>query len=264
MYSKIQIKEILNIALYAGKIMLESGAETYRVEDTIKRICQSKNIIDTEVFVIPTGIFLSVHYNDEVYSYIKRIKSTTIDLHIISLVNDFSRKFVNKTIEVVDAKKHLTEIAKAPKYKTLVTCIFGGLSGGFFTLMFGGTIIELILAFITSFFVILSTKTFKKYYNSYFLISIIGGIVNTSIAVVLTYLVSQLTHLAIDFNRIIIGSIMPLVPGVAFTNAIRDSINADFVSGVSKMLEAMIIAIGIAIGVGFILNININWIGGAL
>lgn len=262
MYTKTQIKNILNIALYAGKTMLESGAETYRVEDTIKRICQSKNIMDTEVFVIPTGIFLTVHYNDEVYSYIKRIKSTSIDLHIISLVNDFSRKFVTDDIKIIDSLSHLEQIRYAPKYKILLTCIFGGLSGGFFTLMFGGQIIELVLAFITSFFVILSTKVFKKYNNSYFLVSIIGGIVNTTIAVLLTYGVSHIFYITADFNKIIIGSIMPLVPGVAFTNAIRDSINADFVSGISKLLEAFIIAIGIAIGVGFILNINIHWIGG--
>lgn len=256
------IKDIISVAMLAGKIMLENGAETYRVEDTIKRICHSNNIEEAEVFVIPTGIFLSINFNDELYSYIKRISSINIDLHIISLVNDFSRSYVNQEITTKEAMDVLEEIANAPDFKLFTRCFFGGLSGGFFTIMFGGNVLELLLAFITSALVIFSVTEFNKYSQSFFLRNIIGGLVNTSVAITLTYFIRKLNLMPIDFNKIIIGSIMPLVPGVAFTNAIRDSINADFVSGVSKLLEATIIAIAIAIGVGFILQINLSFLGG--
>lgn len=241
--------------------MLENGAETYRVEDTIYRMCKSKKISNIQTFVIPTGIFISLNYNDELFSYIERVTNIQIDLHIIALVNDFSRKYVKNDISIEDATKELNKISKAPDFSVLTKSIFGGISGGFFSLMFNGNFVEFIIAFITSFFVILSTKKFSKYSNSFFLKHIVGGMVNTFIALMFTEIL-KLNHIFIDVDKIIIGSIMPLVPGVAFTNAIRDSINGDLVSGASKLLEATIIAVAIAIGVGFTLNLNILLNGG--
>ncbi len=67
-----------------------------------------------------------------------------------------------------------------------------------------------------------------------------------------------------DINIIIIGAVMPLVPGVAITNALRDTISGDFVSGVSKLSEAFGIAIAIALGVGTILHLRLLITGGVL
>ncbi len=89
---KDNIRKLLEIAIYAGKLMLENGAETYRVEETINLICKSKGIERTQNFTIPTAIFLSCEHEGEFYSYIERTKSIRIDLEIISLVNDFSRE----------------------------------------------------------------------------------------------------------------------------------------------------------------------------
>jgi len=78
-----EIKNLLILSILAGKIMLKNGAETYRVEDTIARICKSRNIDFVETFVTPTGIFLSVEHEDDLFSYIKRINSISINLHKI-------------------------------------------------------------------------------------------------------------------------------------------------------------------------------------
>lgn len=60
----------------------------------------------------------------------------------------------------------------------------------------------------------------------------------------------------------IIGSIMPLVPGVAFVNAIRDIADSDFLSGTVRMIDAILVFVYIAIGVGFTLSVYNNMIGG--
>ncbi len=65
------------------------GAETYRVEDTIERICKSRNIKYADAFVTPTGIFISLESEDEMMTYLVRVKSIKIDLDKINLVNDF-------------------------------------------------------------------------------------------------------------------------------------------------------------------------------
>ena len=95
-------KKVLMLALYAGEIMMRNGAEIYRVEDTISRICRSCNIDNVEVFATPTGIFLSLDKggeNDDTQTYVKRIKGVSTNLKKISLVNQFSRKFTASLYE---------------------------------------------------------------------------------------------------------------------------------------------------------------------
>jgi len=63
------------------------------VEDTIIRICKTCDIPYVEAFVMPTGIFISVDEgknDNNIFSFIKRIKNRTIDLDKVSKVNDFS------------------------------------------------------------------------------------------------------------------------------------------------------------------------------
>ena len=258
---KDDIRKLLEIAIYAGKLMLENGAETYRVEETINLICKSKGIDRTQNFTIPTAIFLSCEHDGEFYSYIERTKSIRIDLEIISLVNDFSREFVNAEMSLDTANEKLKAIANAPMYPSWVMNIFGGVAGSFFTLMFGGNLIEFTMAFITSFTVVFGVRKMGKFTGSFFIKNVLGGMISTLGALCLVYLAKDYFDL-LRVDKIIIGSIMPLVPGVAITNALRDSISGDFVSGMSKLSEAVIIAVAIAIGVGAILNVELLILGG--
>lgn len=245
------MKNILEIALYAGQIMLENGAETYRVEDTINRICLSRGL-KVENFTIPTGIFLSCIYNDDYYPYVIRTKTMKIDLEIITEINDFSRNFSNGDINIDIAKEKLEKIKNSPEFSSLINSFFGGIAGSFFTLSFGGTQIEAVLSFITSFIVVTCVKKLSKTMGS-FVKNALGGMINTIVALMLLYVFKQF-YSGIQLSNIVIGSLMPLVPGVAMTNALRDTISGDFVSGVSKLAEAIMVAIAIAMGVGLILH----------
>lgn len=251
-----EIKNLLILSILAGKIMLKNGAETYRVEDTIARICKSRNIDFVETFVTPTGIFLSVEHEDDLFSYIKRINSTSIDLHKIEMVNDFSRNFVSTNMTISEGIKKLTMIDQGIPYKNKVRYLFAGVAGGFFTLMFDGSLLDFLASFITSSSLIFLLDQIKKLPISFFLSNVIGGIFVTFFAVTLYTL-----GLGSNINNIIIGSLMLLVPGVAITNAIRDSISGDFLAGISRTVEAIIIALAIALGVGVTLRIIVNAFG---
>lgn len=258
---KNDTKRLLEIAIFAGKLILENGAETYRVEDTINMICKSRGLKNIQNFTIPTGIFLSCEKDGMYYSYVEKTKSSRIDLEIISLVNDFSRRFVNTEMTLDAAEKRLEEIKNAPMYPQTIMNIFGGAAGGFFTAMFGGNFVEFCFAFITSFLVVFGVKKIGKLTGSFFIKNVLGGMINTVTALFLVY-ISKDIFIDVSIDRIIIGSIMPLVPGVAITNALRDSISGDFVSGISKLSEAVLIAIAIAFGVGSILNLGLFIKGG--
>src|SRR5690554_4058049 len=107
----MEVKKVLNIALRSGEILLISGSETYRVEDTISRICNAYNI-ECESFVTPTGIFISGHSSDsdESVSLIKRIQDRTINLHNIEIINTFSRNLQKNLLSYNEAMEILNSI----------------------------------------------------------------------------------------------------------------------------------------------------------
>ncbi|RKD28754.1 threonine/serine ThrE exporter family protein [Thermohalobacter berrensis] len=249
MTKRNKIKKLVVMAMYAGKIMLKNGAETYRVEDTIIRICKSRNIKYVEAFVTPTGIFLSVEYKNEIFTYVQRIKTIKIDLNKIALVNDFSRKFVGSNMSVEKAMKDLKNIDNANTYKKYIVLFFSGIASGFFTLLFGGSYMDFFASFISGALLVLAVQYLNKLNVTYFLSNLIGGSIVTSISILFS-----LSGFDFNMDKIIIGAIMPLVPGVAITNAIRDSMSGEFLSGVSRGVEAIIIASAIAFGVGITLK----------
>ncbi len=249
--NKYEAKRLLILATLAGQIMLKNGAEIYRVEDTVLRICQSKkNIKYVNAFVIPTGIFISIEYEDDIISYIKKINYSSIDLNKVDMVNEFSRKFVNGNIELDEGVAELKFINKLNIYPSSFKNIFGALACSFFSLMFGGSFLDALSTLFSSFIALSVISNISKYKLTFFLNNIIGSIIISILAIVFFRI-----GIGENLDIIIIGSIMCLVPGVAITNSIRDTMSGDYLSGLSRGIEAIFAAISIALGVGILLSI---------
>lgn len=249
METKKEAKRLLGMAILAGKIMLENGAETYRVEDTISRICNSRSFITySEPFVIPTGILLAIGFDDDILTYIQRTKNRTIDLNKIAMVNEFSRNFVSSEMTIEEGFKCLKGIDGKKAYSDLINLLFGGFAGGFFSLLFGGTFNDFISAFVISMIVVQASKMLGKINMIYFINNFIAAAIATFFAITAVNL-----GIGSNMDKIIIGTIMPLVPGVAITNATRDSMLGDFLAGMSRGFEAVIVALSVAFGVGLML-----------
>jgi uncharacterized membrane protein YjjP (DUF1212 family) len=233
------------------------------VEDTINNICLKKGIESVNSFAIPTAIFINVEHEDEEYSRIHRTRIKRIDLEVISLVNDFSRKLASSEMTIDEAESELKKIENAPTFTMFQNLLAGGIGGGFFSVIFGGGSVELILAFFNSLIVTLFTSIAGKYKLSFFVKNLVGGMINMIFALVLLKL-SVLVGIEANIDVVIIGSLMPLVPGVAIVNAIRDIIIGDFVSGTSRLTEAILIAVALALGVGTVLQAYVMIFGGMI
>jgi len=248
---ELKSKQILHFAVRAGEIMLQSGAETYRVEDTISRILESHSFHTVETFVIPTCIIATIdHDNIELTTVIRRIKNRSTRLDKIALINTLSRQYVDHKISTLDALTEVEKIDTKASYRPATIIGATGLSSGFFSLMVGGNYIDFIPALIIGFLIALIKIWLEnKKITSYLIYFITGFTIGTSV-VFATWLIPTL-----NVDPIVIGSIMPLVPGVTFTNAIRDMIGDELISGLSRGAEALFIAVSIAAGVGIAMNI---------
>lgn len=251
------VKKLSNLALFAGIIMLSNGGELYRVEDTMNRICRSKeNIKEVDSYIIQTGVFLTLEYEGEIFTYLKRVESMGINLNIINLVNNFSRQYVNENISIDEGIKMLRDIKNTPDYPKYLKIFSVGYLSGFFTIIFGGVPLDFIASFVASFLSLMILNKISKFKFTFFIDRFIGAFLTSLFANFAVRL-----GLGINLDKIIIGAIMYLVPGVAITNSIRETMSGDPLSGLSKGIEAVISALAIAFGVGIVLNLQAKgWI----
>lgn len=254
----MDINKILHIATEAGRIILENGGETYRVEETILRICTAFGIDDCDSFVTTTGIMVSVSDGfGQTTSLVRRVKFRTVNLEKISQVNDLSRSIKINGLTADEVKEKLARIEEVPRYGEALSNFCGALAAASFTLLFGGSINDGIVSFFIGLLLKYTCSFMGKYKINDFFINLFGGGLTALLTLISTYL--GFGH---NVDTIIIGSLMLLVPGLAITNAIRDTIAGDLLASLARALEAFLIAVGIATGTGIILKIWFTYIGG--
>jgi uncharacterized membrane protein YjjP (DUF1212 family) len=250
----IEVKKIVEIALNAGEILLVNGAETYRVEETIEKICNSYGV-SCECISLATGIFIAAkHENNELVSSLKRIKQRRVDLYRIELINSFSRNLSLKPISYDEAMKTLKEIEAAPYFSYKVRTFAACMTAFIYTLFFQGSFYDSLVAFFVSgiTYVMLekiSEVGFFQFFE-YYLAGFFIGSVSMFAEVVIP---------GINKSNVITGAIMILLPGVALTNGIKDALYGDFTSGLAKFGEAMLVITAVGAGIGTSLAIGLKW-----
>lgn len=259
--SIIDIKEIMDMALEAGRILLKNGAEIFRVEETITRICHRFHIDKIDVFTLSHAIFVTAEdKKGNTYTRVKNVPLSGSHLGIVAEVNDLSRQITGGYITIEEAKKRLVEIEHLPAKKKWKQTVGAGISSACFAVLLGGNVLEAFVTFFIGCFVFIWVIIAGKAGISKIITNIIGGAVITGTAV----LFRELPFLPeLHLEAMISGGIMPLVPGVAFVNAIRDIADSDFLSGTVKMINAIMVFVYIAIGAALTLVVLSNWIGGS-
>lgn len=242
-----KILALVELAVAAGEQMLKSGAETYRVEDTMNHILQTDPSLQADTVAYITSLLVTVRAEGkEPVSIVRRVKSRGTNLKNIVQVNEISRRFCRGELDVEEARQAVSQVGGkgySPRWYNLGTV---GIVVGF-ALFFGGDlrtdgpgalIVGAVLA-------ALITAGKRLRFNDFFSNVWAGIGIAVSSILLKNYVIAGM-----NLDTIIISAIMPLVPGVAITNAVRDTLQGDYLSGAARILEAFLIAAAIAIGVG--------------
>lgn len=240
-------KLYLDTATMAGKLMLQNGAEIYRVEDTIRRMLEVSGLRTAEAYVTSTGIMVTLDDPElDSMTVIKRIPSRGTDLNMISLVNDISRRFCDGQMTLKEAFHDLKHL-DARQYTEFQMSL--GIIGValFFAPVFGGSLWDTLAAGIDGILIVLVLHLTKRMEINAFMENVLCSIALAAGAV----LMSWIPDLGISAETVIISAIMPIVPGASFTTAIRDTLQGDYIAGGAKALEALVKVVAIVVGAGF-------------
>lgn len=241
-------RRALDLAVGAGRLLLESGAEISRVEDTMHRITSYYGIPDSEQYVCSNTIIqTAINGRKQMYAKVNHVPLSGVQLDKVDAVNQLSREIVQGKWPLEGAEQELERIKKLPG-KSLFSQLAGGAIGSAgFCYLFDGTLIDCVAAFwaglVLCIFLALIERRQKK--TAKLLVNIAGAFIGTSVGIGF-----WMMGVGVRYSSIVAGTVMPLLPGVPFVNAIRDFANGDYLSGTVRFIDAALVTFGIAMGVG--------------
>jgi uncharacterized membrane protein YjjP (DUF1212 family) len=237
---------IIATVLLAGKIMIENGADMARVDDTLKRIARNSGIEQPKIFETTTGILMSIP--EENSSQVEPIQKRTIDLEKVSLVNQNSRAYQAGKITLKEFYDNLVKLnISTPFFSFWLQLVAAIVVSCTLLLMYGGEWQDLLATGVAG-----GIGYCAYYYvNNRLKIRFVSEFLG-SLLIAITAVIAVHYHWGLQLNMIIVGGVMPLVPGVPITNAVRDIFAGHLLSGNARALESLLSACAIAMGIAFV------------
>ncbi len=241
--TQLDCETLMSAVLDMGKLMLVSGAEVYRVEDTMIRLLKAYGSVSWQVTAVPSHILVSAAFDGREYTLTRRIDNNDTDLELLHRLNDLSRRLCRETPRP-DQIGALINAAKAHKtYTDVQFSAIYAFTSAMFTLFFGGGFADAVISALIA----CGLYWLKK------LISVNGG--NRVFVALLCSAYSALlakifVHVGLgrDADKIIIGVVMVLIPGIEMVNGFRDFIAGDIQAGLMHLAEALFLGVIIAVG----------------
>lgn len=252
-------KRVLDVAMGAGRILLQCGAEIFRVEETIKRISEHYGVTDHSTFVLSSGIFLTGESQmGQMYAKVKHIPLNATQLSKVDAVNRLSRD-IEKGLPLEAAEERLCFIEQMPGKKARTLILASGMGAGCFCFVMGGSLLDCLAAFLSGCILGMFQEllTRRKEETSKLVKNLLGAFLATGCA-----LLFYICGLGDDYKMITIGAIMPMLPGVSFVTSIRDLADGDYIAGAVRLMDTLLVTGGIAMGVGLFYWLISRLVGG--
>ena len=274
-----QSRRALELVTRIGEVLLKNGGEIFRVQQTMQLVAKAYGIPGFQVYVLANGLLVSMqeegrtitrpvesgdaagqehlfgqeHLASQAHlaSQVRYVPLSSVHLGRVAAVNNLSREIVAQKYTVEEASRKIEQIDKLPFTSNAVQTLMSGLGAGAFCILFGGSLLDSAAAFLSGlvlwiFVLFLTARGANK-----IMVNILASALVTAMGVLFFHLFS----FGDSMDMIVIGSIVPLLPGVPLTNSIRDYLNGDYLSGTIRMIDAVLVACCIALGVGIVLRV---------
>lgn len=227
-YTRI-VQGILDI----GESMLKSGAENFRLEDSLYRMCKAYGFVKYDVFVIPSNIQITVETPEgEFITQIRQIESFDMHFDRLDYLNNLCRYVCQNTPDEKELRRRYEEVLSRPPQRWFTKYIASIMGGTGFAVFFGCNFEDAIVAVIVS-----------------LMIAVVGGWLSKREENMMAYnlILSFLSEIIIigavrigigsHPERIMIGIVMLLISGLSTTNGIREILQKDYISGAINIID---------------------------
>lgn len=241
------MQKLLSCVMDIGEQMLICGAEVHRVEDSMERMCKAFGAKRIDVFSITSSMVVTISMEDgEQLTQTRRINGSGTDMERLHRLNALSRKICEKPMTAEEIQKEYCKCMESKVYPTWVICLSYALIAGAFTAFFGGTLRDILLSPVIGLLISVVTYFADRLEMNRVFVKFGCSFLVTAFA----FLFLKIGWIA-NVDMVIIGNIMVLIPGIGFTNALRDLFVGDSIAGLLRTVEAILLAL--AIGAGYFL-----------
>lgn len=243
---------LLDLVSELGYNLAMSGAETFRIEDSINRILSAYGV-ESEVFAIPNCLTISMKTAEgKLATRLKRIGYHGNDLDSVEKYNNLSRRICSEKPDPKTAIRwlHSTNASRV-RYPLPIYLLGSVLGAAGYAVFFGGTLIDAACAGLCAVLLGLTDRFLEKFKANQFFRTIA-----TAFIMAFTAYATGAMGIADNTDTVVIGTLMILVPGLIFTNALRDIIFGDTNSGINRIVQVFLIAAAIALGTGAAWNLS--------
>lgn len=246
----MEAQKIISQILDLGEIMLRSGGEVYRVEDTITRIAKAYGATDTHVFCIPSNIIATITFDGNEITHSRRVMTVETNLELLDRANDLARRICTTTPSAIEFERLIQTSCVVKKYNHVEKILIYAIISSSFAVFFGGSWLDAAASAVTGIILYFAGIAAKKIGGNIVFLDIFCAAFSAFFAVLFTRL--GFGH---DADKIIIGNVMLLIPGVELVNGMRDFITGDIQAGTMHIAEALFLAIAIAVGAAGVLTL---------
>jgi uncharacterized membrane protein YjjP (DUF1212 family) len=239
-----ELRDVMILSLWAGQMLLQNGADTHRVEETVHRLGTALGADWMDIVVLPDSIIASTINNNEFRTKVRRAPMRGVDMQIIAEISHLSYQATEGKIDRFELRKELRRIDQLPRnYNRWLVVVAVGLACAAFSRLLGGDWPVFGISFLaSSSAMFVRQELHHRHFNPLLIVaasSLVAGLIASS---------AQIFQLSPKASTAMAAAVLLLVPGVPLINAAEDLINGHLVSGVMRGIYGFLIVLMIALG----------------
>lgn len=247
------LRRKLDLLLRTGKLLMESAADTNRIERNMKRVAAFMGIPDKKLHIDIRWTMIMVNVSDERHSFSKfqKCEKHGINMTTISQISKLSWYAIEQDYSLDKYEEELERIARKPRnYRPYLVAIGAGFACGGFCKLFGSDWIAFLFASICAFV----GFRVRARCNEFGINGYISIAVAAFIATCLAY-ASSFSNLSATPYHPLLACALFIVPGVPLINFVDDMIDNHLLTGITRAANTAMMVGAMTFGIAFAMRV---------
>jgi uncharacterized membrane protein YjjP (DUF1212 family) len=247
-----ELRDVIDLTLWAGHLLLQHGAVASRVEETVHHIGTGLGCDSINVLIGPNGITITVSSNQEFRTKSRRVVRLGLNYTMIDQVNELSFQIASGKLDRFQLRAELEKITLKPiLYNRWAVVVMVGVTCASAARLFGADFPVVFATFFSSSAAMYVRQEFVRHHINHFLMVIAASFIS-SFGVALAYRMGIGVHPDLG----IAGSVVHIVPGALLITSVEDILNGNFLMGLTRGMMALVMSLSIAIGIALALSLT--------
>lgn len=251
-----ELRDVIDLALWAGQLLLQHGAETERIEETVHRIGTGLGANWMDILVSPNAVIATTSSGEEFRTKVRRVVAIGVNMTILTEINDLSRRVSTGLLDRHAVRTELTRIGRIKSnYNRWLVAVMVGLACGAFSRLFNGDWGAFALTWAAaSTAAVLRQELHHRFVNNY------ATAVLTAFTAAGVVSIGMLLNVTATPQRAMAAAVLLLVPGVHLINSAEDILKGHVVTGLVRGMIGAMLALCIAIGLLLAMQTFGTWV----